>query len=196
MNKQPSSLSIQLPDWLNEYKQPYQESHSLNDKMRFVIGAAQKNIERQSGGPFSAAVFEANSGKLLSLGVNLVTTQGLSILHAELVAISLAQKQLGTYDLSEADGPFELFTSTEPCAMCLGAIPWSGIRRVICASSGQDAQAIGFDEGEKPIDWKAGLNKRGIEVITGVCQQEAKAVLEYYASTNGSIYNGSQGKSQ
>jgi len=67
--------------------------------MSFVIEAAQLNISKSTGGPFAAAVFETESGKLVSLGVNLVTSEGLSILHAEIVAFALAQKKIGSYDL-------------------------------------------------------------------------------------------------
>jgi tRNA(Arg) A34 adenosine deaminase TadA len=113
----------------------------------------------------------------------------LSILHAEVLALSLAQRKLNTFDLNQSALELELITSTEPCAMCLGAIPWSGIRRVVTAASGQDAEAIGFDEGDKPENWQEGLTRRGIEVITRVCPDEAKAVLNNYAKMNGPIYN-------
>lgn len=183
-----NSLEIQLPNWLSEYRASYQISESLSERMKFVIAASQRNINKDTGGPFAAGVFETESGKLISLGVNLVTSQGLSILHAEILAISLAQQQLGSYELAKSEHRLELLTSTEPCAMCLGAIPWSGIHRVVCAATGKDAEAIGFDEGDKPNAWKAGLEKRKIEVITGVCRDEAKAVLNSYANKNGHIY--------
>jgi len=81
----------------------------------------------------AAAIFESESGRLVSLGgVNLVTSEGLSILHAETLALALAQHKPGTYDLGRYDLPaHELVTVTEPSAMCLGAIPWSGVRRLI-----------------------------------------------------------------
>jgi tRNA(Arg) A34 adenosine deaminase TadA len=113
---QPSAISFELPDWIERFSQLYVLSADLNMRMDFVISAARKNVEVGCGGPFAAAVFESETGKLISLGVNLVTTQGLSILHAEIVALAVAQRKLGTYDL--AVPRHELVTSAEPCAMC------------------------------------------------------------------------------
>ena len=111
-----------------------------------------------------------------------------------MTALALAQKRTGTHDLSAAAGaPFELVSSAEPCAMCLGAIPWSGVRRVICAARGEDACEIGFDEGAKPADWVGELRRRGIEVVRDLLRPEAQAVLRRYAQTGGRIYNARQG---
>jgi len=77
--------------------------------------------------------------------------------------------------------------------MCLGAIPWSGVRRVVCGATGEDACAIGFDEGAKPADWVGELRKRGITVVRGVLQTEAQAVLRQYIERGGVIYNASEG---
>jgi tRNA(Arg) A34 adenosine deaminase TadA len=73
--------------------------------------------------------------------------------------------------------------------MCLGAIPWSGVRHVICGARGEDACAIGFDEGAKPDDWIGALASRGIEVTRDVLRDEARAVLNHYHTTGGRIYN-------
>lgn len=158
--------------------------------MEFVIDASRKNIEEGTGGPFAAAIFEIDTGNLVSLGVNLVTTQQLSFLHAEIVATAIAQKKLGNYDLGDTSLPaHELFSSTEPCAMCLGAIPWSGISRLVTAAKDQDARDIGFDEGAKPEDWTEGLQDRGIRVIQNIESEAAKKVLQLYRIENGNIYN-------
>ncbi|MGJ8687494.1 MAG: nucleoside deaminase, partial [Spongiibacteraceae bacterium] len=156
----------------------------------FVIDAAMKNIEMASGGPFAAGVFEIHSGELIALGVNLVTTEKLSILHAELVAISIAQRQLGSYDLATSEhAAYSLVISAEPCAMCLGAIPWSGISRVVTAAADEDARAAGFDEGSKPADWINALTSRGISVAIGVHRERAAEVLSQYKINHGHIYN-------
>ena len=73
--------------------------------------------------------------------------------------------------------------------MCLGAIPWSGVRRVVCGARGEDACAIGFDEGAKPMDWAGALKSRGITVVQDVLRDEARAVLTQYAKSGGIIYN-------
>ena len=187
---QASKVEVGLPAWLELFGQTYTKSSDIKKRMLFVIAASQKNIQMQTGGPFAAAIFEANSGKLISLGVNLVTNQGLSVLHAEIVAITLAQRKLGSFDLSgHSSLDYELVTSTEPCAMCLGSIPWAGIRRVITGASDSDAREIGFDEGDKPDDWVGGLSLRGIEVINNIQRDEARSVLKSYLEANGKIYN-------
>lgn len=158
--------------------------------MRFVIAAARRNIEEKTGGPFAAAVFEHETGKLVSLGVNLVVSRNSSILHAEMVAIMLAQQQLGTYDLGDPGMPaHELLSSAEPCAMCFGALPWSGVRYVATSAQSEDAKSIGFDEGAKPENWIAELESRGIEVRTDVNREQAREVLLLYQQSGGRIYN-------
>jgi tRNA(Arg) A34 adenosine deaminase TadA len=121
--------------------------------------------------------------------VNLVEPAQCSIAHAEMVAIALAQQTIGSFDLGQGQVTRELVTSTEPCAMCLGAIPWSGVRRVLSGARGADASAIGFDEGAKPADWIGELTRRGIAVTRDVLRDEARAVLNHYHTTGGLIYN-------
>ncbi len=193
MFKQPKRLAFTLPDWLEAFAQGYAATGDTAQRMAFVIKAARRNVEEKTGGPFAAAVFERDSGALVALGVNLVTTQGLSMLHAEMVAIAIAQKKIGSYDLG---GQFvaihELVTSSEPCAMCFGAIPWSGVRRVVIGARAEDARQAGFDEGQKPKDWAVALTARGITVIVDVQRDAAKAVFQLYQNAEGPIYNGRQ----
>jgi tRNA(Arg) A34 adenosine deaminase TadA len=99
----------------------------------------------------------------------------------------LAQQAMGTHDLA-AMRPCELVTSTEPCAMCMGAIPWSGIRQVVCGARDEDARKIGFDEGIKPPGWAAAFESRNIRVIRDVLRLQAAEVLNEYAATGGKIY--------
>ncbi len=184
-----NEIVLRLPAWLHALAQ--RQTHvfkSAESRMRFAIELARQNIEQRTGGPFGAAVFEADSGRLVSVGVNLVEASNCSMAHAEMIAMALAQRAVEHYDLGAA-GVYELATSTEPCAMCLGAIPWSGVRRVLCAAHGEDAAAIGFDEGAKPADWVGELRKRRIEVVRDVLRDEARAVLQQYAQAGGLIYN-------
>lgn len=158
--------------------------------MALVIEAARLNVSYGTGGPFAAAVFESASGKLVSLGVNLVVSSGLSMLHAEMVALALAQKKTGSYDLGRHDLPaHELVASTEPCAMCFGAIPWSGVRRVITGARDADARSIGFDEGPKMKEWRGELEHRGIATLCDVQREAAAQVLRDYSRQGGKIYN-------
>jgi tRNA(Arg) A34 adenosine deaminase TadA len=157
-----------------------------SERMDLAIGLARRNVDEGTGGPFGAAVFEPESGQLVAAGVNLVVAGRAAILHAECVAMALAGQVRGSFDLTG----LEMVTSTEPCAMCLGAVPWAGILRLVCGARHEDAAAIGFDEGDKPANWKEGLARRGIEVVVDLKRAEAAAVLSDYVATGGLIYNG------
>jgi len=191
MFQQPTEINFKLPPWIEGFAQRYRAISRLEERVAWVVAASRKIVEEGTGGPFAAAIFERKSGVLISLGVNLVTTEGISTLHAEMVAIAIAQRKLGSYDLDRSDLPdYELVTSTEPCAMCLGAIPWSGVRHVAMAANEADAEAIGFDEGDKPAQWVQTLESRSIEVSQGIARDEAREVLQFYRQQGGAIYNG------
>jgi tRNA(Arg) A34 adenosine deaminase TadA len=196
MSFQPNVIEIQIPEWIDRFLTGYPDSiPSIQDRISLVIEAAQRNISEGTGGPFAAAVFEVESGRLVSLGVNLVLSQGLSVLHAEIVAFALAQKKLGSYDLGRYDLPaHELVTSVEPCAMCFGAIPWSGVRRVVTGARDADARSIGFDEGPKMKDWRSELEKRGIATLCDINREAAAQVLLNYSLQGGIIYNSRESK--
>ena len=180
-----------LPDWIEHFLTDSDRIYpTVEERMRLAIRLAQLNIERKTGGPFGAGIFERESGRLVTVGVNRVESLNCSIAHAEMMAIAIAQRVMGSYDLaSEADTTYELVTSTEPCAMCLGAIPWSGVRSVVCGARDADARAIGFDEGPKPDNWIKSLEDRGISVRRDVLREQAKAVLLAYSKRGGLIYN-------
>ncbi len=185
-----TGMVLRLPKWTERLlESPGQVFETVQARMAFVIDLARRNIEHRTGGPFGAAVFEGDSGRLVSIGVNLVESSHSSIAHAEMLAIGLAQQTTHSFDLSSNGSVCELVTSTEPCAMCLGAIPWSGLRRVVCGARGKDACAIGFDEGAKPRNWVAALRARGIEVTRDVLRAQARSVLQEYARSGGLIYN-------
>jgi len=181
-----------LPDWVRDELANYiNPALSIEERMKFVIRLSELNVINRTGGPFGAAVFDLDSGKLISVGVNLVVAAQCSIAHAEVVALSLAQKSLGSHNLGTAvNGRMELVTSTEPCAMCLGAIVWSGIAKVVCGARDEDAHLIGFDEGPKVPDWPHALSLRGIDVVRDVLRDSAANILQLYARTGGLIYNG------
>jgi tRNA(Arg) A34 adenosine deaminase TadA len=186
---------ITLPKWLEKHVEGPRMFPKIEDRMEFVIGLARENYRHQTGGPFGAAVFD-DAGNLVSVGVNLVEAAKCSLLHAEMVAIALAQKTVCRYDLSDGGRlAYELVASTEPCAMCFGSIHWSGVSRLVCGARDADARAIGFDEGPKMAEWQAALVKRGITVVRDVLRREAAAVLQEYLSSGGIIYNACRGPS-
>lgn len=182
------SIEISLPEWATELasQKPYYLDDA--DKMRLAVALAERNI-REGGGPFGAAIFEVGSGKVMGVGLNLVVPAGNSALHAEMVAIMMAEAKLGNHSLAEL-GRYELFTSCAPCAMCLGGILWAGVERIVCAAEAEDARQIGFDEGPVFEESYNYLKERGITVVRGFMREAGSEVLRNYATQGGQIYNG------
>jgi len=158
--------------------------------MRVAIALSRQNVRENSGGPFGALVVTRLEGRVIALGVNRVEPTHCSSAHAEIVALTLAQQSLATWNLAEGGlGELELVSSCEPCAMCLGAIPWSGVTSVVCGAGKADAEAAGFDEGDRPEAWADKLEARGIRLTTGLLRDEAASVLRDYARLGGTIYS-------
>lgn len=188
-----ADFSFSVPDWVAEINGLDIVLPELEKRAEFVIDASQRNAKSRLGGPFAAGIFEIASGRLVALGVNLVTSQACCVLHGEVVAIMLAQRKVGTYDFSQSRlPPVELVSSTEPCAMCYGTVPWSGVRRLVCCARADDAIKVGFDEGHKGADWVSALQGRGIEVVRDIRRDQAVNVLADYGRDGGQIYNGRQ----
>ncbi|MBA4072277.1 MAG: nucleoside deaminase [Gemmatimonas sp.] len=185
-----SSITIALPSWAESAVDWHRRYESDDDKMHVAIALSRINVERDTGGPFGAAVFELGTGRLVGIGVNSVVRLNCSALHAEVVALMLAEQERHSFTLA-APGlpPHELVTSCEPCAMCLGATLWSGVKRLVCGATREDATRLGFDEGPVfPASYEY-LAHAGIEIVREVCRAEARAVLELYRSRSGPIYN-------
>ena len=188
-------VKFSLPAWVEDVlAEPETVYADVEERMRLVIELSRLNVDHETGGPFGAGIFDLSTNRLVAPGVNLVTTSNLSTTHAEMVAIMVAQRVVGHFDLGGSGRPpYELVASTEPCAQCFGATPWSGVRRLVCGARDEDARAIGFDEGPKLPDWAEALEERGISVVNDVCRDEAAAVLRYYAESGGVIYNAREG---
>jgi tRNA(Arg) A34 adenosine deaminase TadA len=184
-------LTLSLPPWIDGFLATQPEVFASDEeRMAVVLELCRRNVEEGTGGPFAAAVFEAESGRLVAPGLNRVEPEHCSVAHAEMVALMAAQQRWQTYDLSDPRLPAsELFTSAEPCAMCYGAVPWSGIRRLVFGARKSDAEAVGFDEGTKPRRWIHSLESRGIAVRGGVLRRPAAALLQAYAARGATIYN-------
>jgi len=184
-----TACELRLPQWLpaliNEWSG---DLDSVEGRMDLAIALSRENVDRTGGGPFGALVYDLGERRLLGAGVNRVTAHNLSCAHAEVVAISLAQQLRNDWNLG-AVGAVELTTSCEPCAMCFGAVPWSGVKRLVCGARKEDAEAAGFDEGDKLPEWRKSLAARGIEVICDVLRDEAAAVFDHYKASSGTIYN-------
>jgi tRNA(Arg) A34 adenosine deaminase TadA len=181
---------IDVPAWVAARVDAGPAGRDDDERMRFVLRLAAENVERRDGGPFAAAVFEADSGRIVAAGVNSVVRLQSSALHAEMLAIMLAQQRRRSFTLRAPGLPrHELVTSCEPCAMCLGALHWSGITRVVIGASRDDAIAAGFDEGPVFPASYTYLAERGLAVVRDVRRAEAVAVLEAYRAGGGLIYN-------
>ena len=189
-------IGIELPEWCDSFlKDLGGFLRTPEDRMRFVIAAALKNVTEGTGGPFAAAIFEQDSGRLVSLGLNRVVASNCSPAHAEITAIASAQQKLKTFDLGAPGLPaHEIVINADPCAMCFGSIPWSGVRSVLTGTTAANVERItGFDEGPVHPDWKAELTKRGIKITTGVLAEESLAPLEEYRKRGLPVYNGRRG---
>lgn len=185
-------LQVALPEWVESFLPAQDHVYAtLDERMQLAVDLSRLNVEHGTGGPFGSAIFDMQTNKLLAPGVNLVVSAHWSGAHGEMVAFAIAQQVTGTHDLGGPGMPgYELVTSTEPCSMCFGATPWTGIRRLVCGARDEDARAIGFDEGPKLADWVEALETRGIEVVQDVLRHEASQILKSYATTGGQIYNG------
>lgn len=184
-------ISIVYPDWVRasvDFERTYPTDQ---ERMALAIEVSRLNVQHGSGGPFGAAIFERVSGRLVAVGMNSVVRLNNCTLHGEMVAFMMAQARLRSFTLRQKDGPaHELFTSCDPCAMCLGATLWSGVTRMVCAADRTDAQRLHFDEGPvfpQSLDY---LRQRGIELVHGFMRTEANQVLELYRQGQGVIYNG------
>ncbi|HEX8830357.1 MAG TPA: nucleoside deaminase [Longimicrobium sp.] len=184
-------IRIGLPDWVASVVGSERVYGGDEEKMRLAIELSRQNVLRDTGGPFGAAIFERDSGRLVGVGVNSVVRLNNCTLHGEMMAFMMAQARLGCFSLRSDQGPrHELFTSCEPCAMCLGATLWSGVTRLGCGARRDDARRLNFEEGPVFPESHDYLRARGIEIELGVLRDEANEVLEMYSGRKGLIYNG------
>jgi tRNA(Arg) A34 adenosine deaminase TadA len=182
-------LSIELPPWVDAFVDWQRQYRLIEDRMALVIDVGHEQVRRATGGPFAAAVFERDTGALVAVGVNLAVPSHNCALHAEVVALMLAGARLHSHTLgAEGMAAHELVCSCEPCAMCLGAAFWSGVARLVTGATKADAEAIGYDEGPVFQESYAYLERKGVEVVRGVCRNEARALFADYQAAGGVIY--------
>lgn len=187
-----AEIRITNPDWVRDvvdFDRAYPDDDA---RVRLAIDLARENVVRKTGGPFGAAVFEQGTGRLVGVGTNAVLRLNNSSAHAEVVALMMAEAHIGSFTL-QPDGTaatrHELFSSCEPCAMCLGATLWSGVTRLVFAATREDATRLSFDEGPVFPESYRYLIERGIAIERGRRRAEAVAVLDEYAARGGPIYN-------
>jgi tRNA(Arg) A34 adenosine deaminase TadA len=192
-----AAFDLSLPEWAAaelEAQAP-RAFPTVEERMRLVIALARSNFERDTGGPFAAAVFDDDAGRLVAIGVNRVVPLRCSSAHAEVMALSLAQRTLDTHDLGgTGQPPHQLVVNWCPCAMCCGAVVWSGVRALVVAGSGPELERItGFDEGPIHPDWAAELTRRGVSVTDAVLRDETCAMFRDFARSGRPVYNARQG---
>ncbi len=184
-------VRVAYPAWVNEVVRWDAAYATDEERMRLAIAMSRENVDRGTGGPFGAAVFEAASGRLVAVGMNSVVRLNNCTLHGEIVAFMMAQQRVGSFTLGGPGQPVhELFTSCEPCAMCLGAALWSGVKRIVCGAGREDASKLSFEEGPVFPESYRYLEDRGITIVRDVLRPEAQQVLERYRVASGTIYNG------
>ncbi|MBM4169967.1 MAG: nucleoside deaminase [Ignavibacteria bacterium] len=141
--------------------------------MQKAIELSRQNVREGRGGPFAAVVVRDNA--IIARGTNLVTSTNDPTAHAEVVAIREACRVLGSFQLTDCD----IFTTCEPCPMCMGAIYWARPRTVYYANTRDDAAAIGFDDEFLYTELAAPLPQRRIPMIQVMRQEALEAFREW-----------------
>jgi tRNA(Arg) A34 adenosine deaminase TadA len=193
-----TAFGASLPDWIRtELADVPEILPTDDDRIRLTNRLADRNHRENTGGPFAALVVESATGRLISAGVNVVLSSGLSSTHAEVVAVSLAQTRLGGWDLGAPNTPdLELVVNWRPCVMCYGAAMWSGIRRLLIAGDGPELEKLtGFDEGPMRQDWAQQFADRGIQVVLSSLRDEAIKVFQDYAGRDDAVVYNARGAS-
>jgi guanine deaminase len=140
-----------------------------NTFMARAIQLSLDNVLSGQGGPFGAVV--AKSGKIVAEGVNRVTSTSDPTAHAEVVAIREACAKLGVFQLNDC----EIYTSCEPCPMCLGAIYWARLDRIYFGNLATDASKIGFDDSFIYEQFERPLGQRSIPMVQLMSEQALAA---------------------
>lgn len=147
--------------------------------MRKAIALSIENI-KNGGGPFGAVIVK--DGKIISTGVNRVTTNNDPTAHAEVTAIRKASKKLGTYDLAGC----QIYTSCEPCPMCLGAVYWAHLDKMYFGNTKTDAKNIGFDDSFIYDEIELRPEERRIKTIQ-LLPEEAIKAFEKWTNTEDKV---------
>lgn len=141
--------------------------------MQEAINMALENVKSGKGGPFGAVIVKDN--KIIAKGSNLVTSTNDPTAHAEVVAIRNACKQLNSFQLDDC----EIYTSCEPCPMCLGAIYWARPKKIYFACTKKDAAEAHFDDSFIYEEIPLPFDKRSIPTLQLMRDEGLKAFSEW-----------------
>ena len=150
--------------------------------MREAIRLSLKKMRDNEGGPFGAVV--ARGGRIVGRGWNQVTSANDPTAHAEVTAIREACKRLRTFQLSDCD----LYTSCEPCPMCLSAVYWARIRRLYYANTRKDAAHIGFDDDLIYREVALPIRRRNLPMKQLLRDEAIRAFKEWSAKPDKTTY--------
>ena len=153
----------------------------MNRYMKIAKKYADKGSQNGEGGPFGAVIVD-KQGNIIAQGNNKVLSSKDPTAHAEITAIRKACEVLNTYDLSN----YILYTSCEPCPMCLSAIIWANIKEVYYGCTKEDATEIGFRD-EAIYDFIKGENKKLLD-LKQIDREECIKTFEEYKKSEGTIY--------
>ncbi len=145
--------------------------------MRKAIALSIENIKK-GGGPFAAVIVK--DGKIVSTGTNGVTTHNDPTAHAEVTAIRKAAKKLKTFDLAGC----EIYTSCEPCPMCLGAVYWAHLDKMYYGNTKTDAKNIGFDDSFIYDEIELKLSERRLKSVRKLPDEAIKAFQAWTDTTD------------
>jgi guanine deaminase len=144
--------------------------------MRMAIDLSEYNVKEGQGGPFGAVIVK--DGMVVARSANKVVTTNDPTAHAEVSAIRLACQELGTYNLEGC----EIYTSCEPCPMCLGAIYWARIDKIYYANTKADAASIGFDDHFIYQELEQPMEKRRLPVVQ-LMRDEAMSAFKLWSES-------------
>jgi tRNA(Arg) A34 adenosine deaminase TadA len=148
--------------------------------MKEAIELSRRNVSEGRGGPFAALIVRDDT--VIARGTNQVTSANDPTAHAEIIAIRRASQALGSFSLHGC----VIYTTCEPCPMCLGAIYWSRLERVFFANTREDAARIGFDDQRIYAEMSFPLSERTIPFIQ-VMQDAARVAFQEWELKNDKI---------
>lgn len=153
----------------------------MNEYMEIAKKCAENGIKNNEGGPFGSVIID-RQGNIIAEGNNKVLKDNDPTAHAEIIAIREACKKLKTYNLSE----YILYTSCEPCPMCLSAIIWANIKEVYYACTKEDVGNIGFRD-DIIYEYLKG-NKKDLIKLNQIDREECIKLFDEYKNQNKTIY--------
>ncbi len=187
---------LSLPDWLADLQLSDKIYPTPEERMACIIELAHENVKRMTGGPFSAGIFDYDTGALIAVAVNRVEAMNFSGAHAEMMAGLFAQDKIKSYSFDAVGIKAVLVTSAQPCIQCLGALYWMGLVALEVGARAEDTENYGFYEGPIPHDWQAQLKTHSsITMIScDILRPDVLKVFENYKNNGGLIYNGTASK--